>query len=79
MAVVRSQYAKELERRLAKGESFDEAHVGAMKKGAVKIAKRKRSDRDEKVIKRVARKLREVFYGPKTYAKKKFRPSGRRK
>ena len=36
---------------------------------------RKRPEQDEGVVKRVARKLRETFYGKRTYAKKKFPPS----
>lgn len=94
MAVTGLKYAQELEKEMAKGKPFEKAHKKAVKKAAVKIpkkkkpkqdkwvlisGKRKRSDRDEKIVKKVARKLREIFYGPKTYAKKKFRPSGRRK
>jgi len=34
---------------------------------------------DEKLVKWVSRKLREIYYGKKTYSKKRFRPSGKRK
>jgi len=78
MSVVRSRYVEELEGKMAKGEPFEKAHKKAVKKTAVKST-RKRSDRDEDIIKRVARKLYEVFYGSKAYAKKKFKPSGKRK
>lgn len=82
MAVTRLTYAQELERRLAKGQSFEKAHAGAIKAGVVKkttvkSTKRKRPERDEKIVKRVARKLYEVFRGPKAYAGKKFTPSKR--
>lgn len=30
---------------------------------------RKRPEYDEKLVKRIARKLRELYYGPKTYSK----------
>ncbi|MCK4815855.1 hypothetical protein KA005_08795 [bacterium] len=78
MAITRSQYVRELEGRMAKGKPFEKAHEKAAKKATVKSVK-KRSDLNEKMLKKVARKLYEVFYGPKAYAKKKFKPSGKRR
>lgn len=34
---------------------------------------------DKSLIRKVAKKLREIYYGPKTYAKKKFPPTGRKR
>lgn len=79
MGVIRSQYVRELEEKMARGKSFEQAHKKAVKKTTVRPTKRKRPERDEGVVKRVARKLYEIFYGPKAYAKKKFRPSGKRR
>lgn len=75
MAVTRSQYVRELEGRIAKGKSFEEAHKKAAKKATI----RKKSKYDEKMVKKVARKLYEIFYGPKAYIKKEFKPTGKKK
>ncbi|GAH06924.1 unnamed protein product [marine sediment metagenome] len=72
MAITRSQYVRELEGRMAKGKPFDKAHKKAVKKA---VARPTKGRYDEKFVKRVARKLYEVFYGPRAYSKKKFRPS----
>lgn len=79
MSVVRSQYVKELEGKMKEGKPFREAHKKAVKKTTVKPVKRKRSDQDKDIVKRVARKLYEIFYGPRAYSKKKFKPTGKRK
>ncbi len=34
---------------------------------------------DRSLIRKVAKKLREIYYGEKTYAKKKFPPTGKKK
>jgi len=78
MSVIRSRYVEELEGKMAKGEPFEKAHKKAVKKTTVRSVK-KRFDRDEDIVKKVARKLYEIFYGKKAYAKKKFKPSGKRK
>lgn len=78
MSVTRTRYVKELEERMAKGKSFEKAHKKAAEVADVR-PERKRSDRNKDIVKKVARKLYEVFYGKEAYAKKKFTPSRKRK
>lgn len=78
MAVVRTRYVKKLEEEMARGKSFAEAHKIASKRATVKSTKRKPKYK-KSLVKKVTRKLREVFYGKKTYAKKKFPPSRKRR
>lgn len=39
------------------------------------MAVRRKKQREEALIKKVARKLREIYYGPKTYLPKKRKPT----
>lgn len=73
MAVSRLKYGQELERQLAGGKSLAKADEVARKRWKTKQIKKRTS-----LLKKVSRKLKEVFYGEKMYAGKKF-PSTRRK
>lgn len=73
---IASTYNLAYEAEYKKTGSIEKAH--AMAKRASKMpAKKKVSAKKKKegLIKRVKRKLREIYYGPKTYSKKKFTPS----
>jgi len=68
---IASKYNKAYEAAYAKTGSVQAAHAAAAKASKMPTKKKKR----EGLIKRTTRKLREIYYGPKTYAKKKFTPS----
>ena len=74
MAITRSQYVRELEGRMGRGDSFDKAHKKSAEKATITPAK-KRSVQNERLIKKVARRLYEVFYGKKAYSKKRKKPT----
>lgn len=78
---IKSRYNKAYETAYAKTGSVEKAHIAA-KKASKMPAKKKKGKKKEGLIARTARKLKEIYYGPKTYAKKKFTPSlknGRKK
>lgn len=77
MAQRLTQYTRELEKGLKKG-SLAKAHAGAAKrsKTSVKFSKPKRKRLSQReLIAKTARRLKELFYGGKTYAGKKVVPS----
>jgi len=80
--VLRSQYVKEFERSYGKSGSVEKAHGEAAKKSVMppKKKKKKKQKPDEAtLLARTKRRLKELFYGPKTYSKKKFTPSLKKK
>jgi len=73
MGVRRLEYGKELEKGLTEG-TLEQAHERAVQRAqASRVAQRKKAEED--LVRKVSRKLREVFGGGKTYAKKEFAPS----
>jgi len=73
MAIRRQKYGRELERQLRIGKDIAEAHKIAAKKA------QQRKKKEESLQAKVARKLRELYYGEKAYAKRRFPPTGRRR
>jgi len=70
MAIATS-YNKVYEAEYKKTGSIEKAHAAATKASKMPIKKKKK----EGLVGRVKRKLKEIYYGPKTYSKKKFTPS----
>jgi len=75
MAVNRNKYAQEVEKQLKAGRDIDKAHAEAKKRWKIKQEKKKRKS----LLERVGRKLKEIYYGGKTYSNKKYPATGRKK
>ena len=78
---IASTYNLAYEAEYKKTGSIEKAHAAAKRASKMPVKKKKKKKK-EGLIKRVKRKLREIYYGPKTYSKKKFTPSlknGRKK
>lgn len=78
MAVNQKRYAEEFEKGKFGGLSEEVAHTRAVrlatiKKAAVKksTTRRKKKPSEEGLVKRTRRRLREIYYGKKTYLPKK--------
>lgn len=77
MAVNQLQFAREFEKARAAGISTDAAMKSALKKSQTKTHPKKK--KREPLHERIATLLKELYYGPKTYAGKQFKPTGKRK
>lgn len=74
MAVKRKQYGEELEKNIAEYKTLSEAHKKAVEKSQVKVKKKSKKEKEydeEGLVKRTKRRLRELYYGKKTYMPKK--------
>lgn len=79
MAVRQLQYSQELEKRLARGETYAEAHKAATQKATVrKVTKPKKYD-EEGLVTKVGRLLKMIYYGEEYPGFKPKGPTGRRK
>ena len=76
MAINRQQYARELEKQLGMGKNLEKSHNTASKK--FKTPSQKKYN-EVSLIKKVTKMLKEIYGGSKTYSKKKFSPTGRKK
>jgi len=78
MAVKANQYAQALEKYLAQGKSFGEAHKLASQDSSTsrqKLGKKKqryKSYSDMNLIEKTKTRLKELLHGSKTYSKRKF-------
>ena len=75
---IASTYNLAYEAEYKKTGSIEKAHAVAKRASKMPVKKKKKKmpiRKKEGLLKRTARKLRELYYGPKTYSKKKFTPS----
>lgn len=77
MGVNQLQFAREFEKARTAGVSTDEAMKSALKKSQMKTRPEKK--KKEPLHERIATLLKELYYGPETYAGKQFKPTGKRK
>jgi len=65
MGVRPRKYASELEKELKQGKGLEQSHSKATRRS--QPLGKKRTTPHSKLVKKVARKLREIFYGSTTY------------
>lgn len=78
MGVRRHQYAKEVEKNIAKGMTLDKAHKAAVARSKVQPEVKTRTGKkvpsEEGMLKKMKRRLKELWGGEKTYLPKKKKP-----
>ena len=83
MGIRRHQYAKEVEKNIAAGMSLDKAHKAASKKSSVKAEPKTSTDKKvpskEGMLKKTKQRLKELFYGDRTYLPGHKKPAAQKK
>lgn len=83
MSVRRHQYAKELEKNIQSGMNLDKAHKAAVKRSRVKPEVKTRTGKKvsggKKLLAKTKRRLKELFYGDRTYLPGHKKPAAQKK